>query len=68
MLSGQYAMKINKQDLGLQCQTPLRFQYENFFCLKKILNSKNFGSEKIQVQQFFWVKNNFWVKMIFRSK
>ena len=21
-----------KQDLGLQCQTPLRFQYENFFC------------------------------------
>ena len=44
---------LSKQDLGLQCQTPLRFQYENFFCLKKILNSKNFGSEKISGSTIF---------------
>ena len=40
-----------KQDLGLQCQTPLRFYLKNVE-FKKIWVRKSFGSK------IFWVKND----------
>ena len=48
-----------EQDLGLQCQTPLRFYYENFICLKTNFQDQIFfGQINFREKKLFSVPKN----------